>query len=301
MINILIRELRYIGYYYAVQFERFFWYWVAGLVIGALISAFAKDRIFRLFGRMNGTRMGAFGIIPACLLRFANPLWLSGTLPIAASLERQGMRHDWLAAFMTASILLNPQMIVFSAALGSATLIVRIVTCLLCSCAAGLVIRFLYGNQPFFDFTDFALSESREPDGNGLLRFLKELGRNFKATVLCFLGGVLLAVLFQQYIPEGYVAMLFGANRVRGVLLAAAVGLLFVANGSGSVPPLREWMVQGMSMGSAAAFMIVGPATRLTDLGALRKLLGTKRFLAYLLFVTAFAVAAGIVVNLISV
>ena len=33
-----------------------------------------------------------------------------GTIPIAASFSRQGMRHDWLAAFTMASILLNPQL-----------------------------------------------------------------------------------------------------------------------------------------------------------------------------------------------
>lgn len=43
-----------------------------------------------------------------------------GTIPIAASLSRSGMRDDWLAAFMMSSILLNPQLLLYSAALGAA-------------------------------------------------------------------------------------------------------------------------------------------------------------------------------------
>ena len=57
----------------------------------------------------------------------------------AASFRKHGMREDWLAAFMMASILLNPQLIIYSAALGMTALVVRIVTCFLCGCFAGLL------------------------------------------------------------------------------------------------------------------------------------------------------------------
>ena len=49
----------------------------------------------------------------------------------------------------------------------------------------------------------------------------------------------------------------------------------------------------GMSMGSASAFMITGPATKITNLGALKIVLGLKRFLLYLTFVIAFSLATG--------
>jgi len=41
-------------------------------------------------------------------------------------------------------------------------------------------------------------------------------------------------------------------------------------------------------MGSAAAFMITGPATKITNLGALKIVLGAKRFFLYIAFVAAF-------------
>ena len=44
--------------------------------------------------------------------------------------------------------------------------------------------------------------------------------------------------------------------------------------------------------------MITGPATKITNLGALKIVMGTKRFLAYLLFTYVFACVTGIVVNL---
>ena len=54
-----------------------------------------------------------------------------------------------------------------------------------------------------------------------------------------------------------------------------------------------------MSMGSAAAFMITGPATKITNLGAMKIILGWKRFLIYLLFVILFALITGIMTDLI--
>ena len=54
-----------------------------------------------------------------------------------------------------------------------------------------------------------------------------------------------------------------------------------------------------MSVGSAAAFMLTGPATKITNLGALKIVLGMRRFLLYWAFVIVFALLTGLVVNLI--
>ena len=108
MLQILSREFVYLRFYFELQFVQIFRYWVLGIAIGSFISVFAKDRIHDLFRAMNGRKWGILGIIPACLLGIASPLCMYGTIPIAASFSRQGMREDWLASFMMASILLNP-------------------------------------------------------------------------------------------------------------------------------------------------------------------------------------------------
>ena len=53
-----------------------------------------------------------------------------------------------------------------------------------------------------------------------------------------------------------------------------------------------------MTMGSAAAFMITGPATKITNLGALKIVLGVKHFLFYILFAVVFALLSGLMVDL---
>ena len=298
MPDMLRREAVYIWYYFDLQFRQVFWYWVLGMAIGSAVSVFARDRIHGLFARMKGTKWGLLGIIPACLLGIASPLCMYGTIPIAASFSKQGMRHDWLAAFMMASILLNPQLIIYSAALGTTALTVRIVSCFLCGCAAGLLIWIFCRTRPFFDFTGFEERASRDTDPNLLLRYLKNLWRNVKATGLYFLFGILLSALFQRYVPQSLMADIFGGNEAWGVLMAATIGVPLYACGGGTIPLLQEWLWQGMSLGSAAAFMLTGPSTKITNLGALKIVLGVPRFLLYLAFVMVFSFAAGIVVNM---
>jgi len=299
MLELLRREAVYLWYYFDLQFRQIFWYWVLGMVIGSAVSVFAKDRIHGLFARMKDTRWGLLGVVPACLLGIASPLCMYGTIPIAASFSKQGMRHDWLGAFMMASILLNPQLILYSAALGPTALALRILSCFLCGCAAGLLIRLFYRTKPFFDFTGFEERASRDTDPNLLLRYCKNLWRNVKATGLYFLFGILLSALFQRYVPQNAMEKLFGGNEAWGVLMAATVGVPLYACGGGTIPLLQEWLWQGMSMGSAAAFMLTGPSTKITNLGALKIVLGMRRFVLYLAFVMAFSCLTGILVNLI--
>ncbi len=154
MVLILRRELIYLWYYFSIQLEQIFPYWVLGMVLGSAISVFAKDSIHNLFRSIQGKRLGALGVIPASALGIASPLCMYGTIPIAASFSESGMEHDWLAAFMMSSILLNPQLIFYSMALGPDMLMVRIISSFLCGIAAGLLLRIFCQGKPFLTLQD---------------------------------------------------------------------------------------------------------------------------------------------------
>lgn len=294
---LLHREFVYLRYYFELQLRQIFWYWIFGMAIGSFISVFAKDRIHRLFAGMKEKKWGVSGIIPACLLGIASPLCMYGTIPIAASFHREGMREDWLASFMTASILLNPQLIIYSAALGRTALTVRIVTCFLCGCAAGLLVFLFYTKKEFFNFNGFKEKASRDTHPDFLIRYLLNFGRNIKATGLYFLFGILLSAIFQRYVPQDFMIKAFGGNEAWGILMAATIGVPLYACGGGTIPLLQSWLMEGMSLGSAAAFMITGPATKITNLGALKIVFGIRRFLLYLAFVMIFSLLAGLLTS----
>lgn len=299
MLKIIQRETVYLWYYFELQLRQILPYFLLGIVLGSVISVFVKDKIHGLFRSLGNKKLGFLGIIAASVLGIASPLCMYGTIPLAASFSKSGIRDDWLAAFMMSSILLNPQLIIYSTALGGTALSIRIGSCFLCGIAAGTLVRIFYKNKPFFDFSGFDEPKNRDTDPNLLIRLLKNIGRNFKATGLWFLVGVVLSVLFQRYVPTEAITFLFGGNEALGVLMAATVGVPLYACGGGTIPLLIQWLADGMSMGSAAAFMITGPATKITNLGAVKIVLGIKRFILYIAFVMVFSLVTGLIINLV--
>ncbi len=233
LLGILHREWVYVWYYFTLQLQQIASYYVFGIILGSIISVFVKDRIHGLFRALGNKKMGVLGVIPASILGIASPLCMYGTIPLAASFSRSGIRDDWLAAFMMSSILLNPQLIIYSTALCSAALAVRIVSCFACGIAAGLLIRFFYKDRDFFNFAGFDEPHNHDTDPNLFRRLIKNIGRNVRATGLWFLVGILLSALFQRYIPADSFAALFGeANEGFGVLMAATVGVSLYACGA---------------------------------------------------------------------
>lgn len=297
MQQLIRREGVYLWYYFTIQLEQIFPYWLLGMVMGSFISVFLKKTIHTAFEKLKGKRIGGFGILLASGLGIASPLCMYGTIPIAASFSQSGMEDDWLGAFMMSSVLLNPQLILYSGALGKEAFWIRLASTFLCGVGAGLLLRVFYRGKGFFNFEGFKVQHNRDTDPNLMLRFLKNLGRNMKATGPYFLIGMALSVLFQRYVPAEWIANLFGQQRGFGVLLAATIGVPLYVCGGGTIPLLLEWLHSGMSLGAASAFMITGPATKITNLGALKIVLGMKHFLMYLLYVMLFSVCTGWLVN----
>lgn len=298
MIEIIKREAVCLWYYFDLQLRQIFPYFVVGIVLGSVISVFAKDRIHGLFRTLGNKKLGFFGIIPASILGIASPLCMYGTIPLAASFSKSGIKDDCLASFMMSSILLNPQLIIYSTALGGTALVIRIGSCFLCGITAGILVRIFLKDKPFFDFSGFDEPKNRDTHPNLFIRLMKNIERNIKAMGVWFLVGVALSALFQRYVPAKFISGLFGENEGFGILMAATIGVPLYACGGGTIPLLIQWLANGMSMGSASAFMIKGPATKISNLGAVKIVLGIKRFLIYLVFVMLFSLVTGFLVNL---
>ena len=246
MSEILYREFVYLAYYFEIQFTQIAGYYLFGIVTGSLISVFLKKRILSAMKTVGRYSDGFLALVLSSALGIASPLCMYGTIPIAASLAKGGIRHPALASFMMSSILLNPQLIVYSAALGSTALAVRILSCFVCGITAGVVVK-LSGRE-FFRFSVMEERQDRDSDPRLWLRFLKNLGRNVKATGSYFLAGVMLAALFQRYVPAGFISSLFGKDERFGVLVAATVGVPLYACGGGTIPLLSAWLADGMSI-----------------------------------------------------
>ena len=274
-------------------------YWVVGILIGSAISVFGKERLHLMLGHVQG-RPGELAV--AAGIGVASPLCMYGTIPIAAALAHKGTRQDVLAAFMMSSVLINPQLLIYTAALGIPALVARLAACLLCGVAAGLLVRaYMRGGRAFFDFSRVSdEAYSRDVLPNPLLRYLANVWRNVRATGPWFAAGVLLAAGFLCVLPhEAFQHMQVGGRSEPEVVGMALVGIPFYVCGGGAIPLMAGWLELGMSLGAVVAFTLTGAGTKITNLSALKMVLGMRGFVCYIVYVTLFAIAAGLCTNLI--
>ena len=194
---------------------------------------------------------------------------------------------------------MNPNLFFLSFVLGTPLALIRLFICLLSGIAAGILVKIFFKGKTFFNF--YALKEKEKCNKKkiGIKSFLSDLNKSITITAPYFLIGILLTALFDMYFPEEIIVTLFGENKGLGVLLAASMGIPIYVCGGCTVPLLRVWLQMGMSPGSAIAFMISGPATKITNLGALKVVLGMKNFFLYITFSIIFSSLAGLLTDFI--
>ncbi|MBQ8706786.1 MAG: permease [Succinivibrionaceae bacterium] len=274
-------------------------YWIVGILIGSAISVFAKAKIGRLVEKRQKTGSSFFGLVTASFLGILSPICLFGTIPIAASLSQKGVKDDFLSAFMMGSILLNPQLLIYTSALGYNVAVIRFLVCLAGGVLFGLLARFISREGRFYDFSDInGKQRDRDTHPNMLARYVFNIGRNIRATGLHFLAGVLLAALFLYLVPDTFAHDFVSHHQQAQVPLMTLAGLPFYVCGGGAIPLLAGWMQLGLSTGAAMAFTVSGSATKITNLSAIKTVLGVKKLAVYISFVCFWALVSGTVINL---
>jgi uncharacterized protein len=282
----------------ALQLARIAPFWAAGILVGSLVSVFLSGAVSAAVTRMGGATQGPVRLLLAVLLGAASPVCMYGTIPILAGLGRNGVPQHLLAAFMVSSILINPNLFVFSFALGTPLAVVRFLACLAVAAAAGVLVRALFRNVALFDFRGFEERPARRSGASSMAKdYVRSLGRGIVRTAPYFLGGIVLTALMDRYFPRQWLDSLFRGNTGLGVILAASVGVPAYVCGGGTIPLVKYWLGAGMSPGSAVAFMVSGPATKLTNLGAVKIILGARNFGIYVAFCLLLAVVSGLAVD----
>lgn len=85
--------------------------------------------------------------------------------------------------------------------------------------------------------------------------------------------GLFLGALIQLVVPENFFQDL---GMVQNRLLILAVGIPFYICASASTPIAVSLMLKGLSPGSAILFLLVGPATNISNIAVLQKYIGKK-------------------------
>lgn len=286
-----LHELQMLAQGILFQLRQIAPWWALGLLLGSLVSVYLSGSISGKMAALSDAIPIPLGICAASILGILSPLCMYGTVPLIAALGRKGIRQHLLTAFMMSSILLNPNLLAVTFALGAQMALLRLALCFFCGSLAGFLVLIFYKDKPLFRFEKF-----EPPPDRPKKKLLPDLWKAFRITLPYLLFGVILTALCDRYIPDSWITALFGANRGLGSLFATVLSIPLYACGGGTIPLVKMWLEAGMGRGEAMSFLLAGPATKINNLSAVKMILGVKNFIIYLVYSLLFAFLAGLLI-----
>ena len=114
-----------------------------------------------------------------------------------------------------------------------------------------------------------------------------------KLLVPLLYGGVFVVGFLSVLLPEKQVAQWVGDNSLRANLVASVIGAFWYFATLTEIPITQALMNLGMHKGPVLALLLAGPALSLPNMLVIRKVLGTRRLLVFILLVIVMATITG--------
>jgi uncharacterized protein len=290
-------------------------YILLGLVVGGLLKMFlSPDFVAAHLGK------GRFKpVFKAALLGIPIPLCSCGVLPAAAQLKKQGANNGATTAFLIATPESGVDSIAVSWALLDPLLTVaRPVAAFLSAFVAGVLENlFSYRQGRVTAMQPLSLASIPPPvcrkntdcgcgpekKTGGLWSTFKE-GIRYAVTDIWgdlagwFFVGIAAAACITVLVPDDLIMRHLGGG-IGSMLLMLLVGIPMYICATASTPIAAALILKGVSPGAALVFLLAGPATNITSLAVLVKILGKKGVGLYLGSISVLSVLCGLVLDMV--
>ncbi|HUT29412.1 MAG TPA: permease [Sedimentisphaerales bacterium] len=114
-----------------------------------------------------------------------------------------------------------------------------------------------------------------------------------KLLVPLLYGGVFVVGFVSVLLPEKQVAQWVGDNSLRSNLVASVIGAFWYFATLTEIPITQALMNLGMHKGPVLALLLAGPALSLPNMLVIRKVMGTRKLLVFVLLVVVMATITG--------
>lgn len=111
--------------------------------------------------------------------------------------------------------------------------------------------------------------------------------------------GVFIAGFIMPLLPQALIENFVGQNTIIGNLIASIFGAFMYFSTLTEVPILQALIAKGMASGPALALLLSGPSLSLPSMLVIRKVLGTKKTIAYVSLVIIYSTIAGLIFGMI--
>jgi uncharacterized membrane protein YraQ (UPF0718 family) len=266
------------------------------IIVGVLVSEAMKYFKWAEFISKAPKRSPILATLFAVALGILSPLCTYSTIPIVVTMFRLGFPLQPLITFLVASSVMNPQLFLLTwGGINPELALVRLALSLLFSLIFGLLILNI---NPDWIVNPVVRESAKEYRMKERLFSWTTFLRN-SVESLQFIGfyiviGILLGAFIEVYVPVDWFLFIFQSKDWIGVLIGAILGVPLYVCGGGTIPLINSMLMNGMSVGAAIAFFLVGPATRVTPLLALAAIIRPAFILFYVAVLILFAVGAGL-------
>lgn len=266
------------------------------LVAGLLSLVLSPDAISRHLG---GT--GLRTILRAAFWGVPMPLCSCSVIPVAVSLRRHGAGRGATTAFL----LSTPQtgvdsVLVTYSLLGPLFAIFRPLAAFATGLLGGALVEAFGGSSHEASGAAVCEADTCCFRAVGMRRLLSALRYGFvtlpRDIARELIVGLLIAGALAVWLPEDLFAETLPPG-FRQMLVMTALGIPIYVCATASVPIAAALMAKGVTPGAAFAFLVAGPATNAATLLTLRKLLGTRVAVIYLLTIICAAWGGGFLLD----
>ncbi len=266
-------------------------YLLLGFLVAGVLHIYIPKRAFSKYLSKRGFR----SVTLSALFGIPLPLCSCGVIPTAMSLKKEGASDGATISFLIATPQTGVDSILASyGVLGLPFAIIRPLVALVVGIVGGMVIDSLPQKEESVAQKNIISPEEkrgtlRDALKYGFVDMLQDLGKWLTI-------GLLIAAGITAFVPST-VFDLLGEYYILNILIVLLLSIPMYICSTGSIPIALSLLMKGISPGAALIFLMAGPATNVATLAVVRKVLGTRTTIFYLLSIICGAIGFALLID----
>ncbi|WP_044640118.1 permease [Risungbinella massiliensis] len=232
------------------------------------------------------------GILAALLLAFITPFCSCSTIPVVVNLLNKKIPFGIVMVFLFSSPVLDPTIItLMGAMLGVKVAVAYTIITSILSVAIGLILERL-GFEKHVKKVVMSGYQEKETKFSLKGAFLDTVDL-MKSVYPYLLIGAAIGSVIHGYVPEEWIASVFGGDNWWLVPVAAIIGIPLYIRLSTMIPLSQILVAKGMAMAPVMALMISSAGASLPEITLLNSIFRKKLVIAFIVSVISMATLSG--------
>ena len=270
-------------------------YLILGCLVAGILSIFLTVEIIQKYlgkGKLSS-------VFIASLLGVPLPLCSCGVIPVSAYLHKHGASKGATTSFLISTPQTGVDSIFLTyGMLGPIFAIYRPIIALISGILGGSLVHLFDNDTSKID--DSECEDDCCDDSKSKSILYRILNYGFVRLPLDIVNplivGILLSSMIIIFIPADYFEM-YGSG-ITGMIIMLLLGLPTYVCATASVPLAFALFTKGFSLGAMLVFLMTGPATNITTMSVIYKILGRKNLLIYLSSIIFCSIGAGLMLDI---